>query len=109
MINTLDVLVKARALIETNWTQGVYYSDGNYCAVGAIGKAIYGIPCRGCMAAGPLNVLYNALPGQFQRIGDVETAIIAYNDKRQHRTMLRLFDRAIEAERKREADYMDRK
>lgn len=40
-IAVIDLLSKARAVVQAGWVQGSYYEAGNYCAVGALGRAAH--------------------------------------------------------------------
>lgn len=82
-------LIEAKKLISNpdHWIKGVYTrytSNGKcYCAVGAIREVK---PREWIQVA---NYLRKFLPKKF--IGDV----VVYNDCRSHRSVMRLFDRAI--------------
>lgn len=93
-----EVLREARAIIEDpdRWCQDHWAVDEKgkpapttqgcrWCAEGALILA----GRDGCGAFGTWDALYKALPKAFTDIG-------SYNDSRTHRSVLRLYDRAIE-------------
>lgn len=92
-MNTVDVLIAARKLIEKpeNWCRETYETDsGAYCAVGAISRAA--VPDGDYGHA--LNVLEDVVGH-----GNIEV----WNDAHTHAEVLAAFDAAIAAERAKES------
>lgn len=106
-MNTLDVLVKARALIEKpeNWTTGAYVRNAGgseldtllhedaarYCASGAITRALY--------EGGDFDIEYEDSVCDIVARAMEGDSIPAFNDSHTHAEVLAAFDKAIEAER----------
>jgi hypothetical protein len=94
-MSVLETLIKARALIEKheNWTQGKFFDNrGRRCALGALYDA-EGIPYTQS-ATTPSDKALRSAMGEFPG---------TFNDTHTHADVLAAFDRAIEAERAKEA------
>jgi hypothetical protein len=98
-----DDLVAAKGLIDTpeKWTKREFEMRGCLCALGAVAKAICVDPWDswedGSRAREAKNALDDACPGGI--------SIIYFNDRESttHADLMRVFDRAIEAERAKES------
>ena len=93
MTETRDVLIAARALIDTpeKWFgKNVTARLDSLCMVWAVSVVTRGRPREQRQAA--LDALRSALPPSARK------NIIAYNDTHTHRAVMRIMDRAIEAE-----------
>jgi len=106
-MSTRDLLIAARARIEKpeHWTQGCYAraSDGSevlpespnavcWCALGAIRVVLGGH----FDPLGPFDKAEYALMGVLPD-GASSPYVSDYNDNRSHRSVLRLYDKAIDA------------
>lgn len=91
-----DTLVAAKKLIrrKKNWIKGAFHRDGAYCALGALGMAEQGSPGEYFS-----DELFAAVLTQ---VPEGAAGISYFNDHpdTKHRDVIRLFNRAIRAEKK---------
>jgi hypothetical protein len=99
-MDTLDVLVKARAEVEKGWTQGRPCDEhGNVCAMGALGRAM-GLVLSTRVGSAPLEVYRSPASDVLHRLTPRSMTLQQLNDlpETTQADVLALFDRAINAE-----------